>query len=60
MTAKEQALKLAKEETERSGRKYVVREDHGRYHVVPLYERGSTHIVDHGYAGIGILVKESL
>ncbi len=60
-TPRQQALRLAKEETTRTKRKYVVREDYGRYHVVPLYERngeGQRH--DPGYAALGTLVQESM
>jgi hypothetical protein len=43
-----------------TGRKHVVREDYGRYFVVPLYEVGYENVRhDAGYAGMGILVQES-
>ena len=55
------AIRYAKERTEREGRKYVAREDWGKFYVVPLYEPGKEGIkADAGYEAIGVLVKESL
>lgn len=58
---REDALELARDLTRRTMRKHVVREDHGRYFVCPQYEEGAEgYRHDAGYAGMGILVKESL
>jgi hypothetical protein len=55
------AIRVAKERTEREGRKYVAREDYGRFYVVPLYEVGQEgRRFDAGYEAIGMVVKESL
>jgi len=55
------AIRYAKELTDRDGRKYVVREDDGKFYVVPLYELGREGLTrDAGYATLGLLVKESL
>jgi hypothetical protein len=44
-----------------TGRKHVVRESFGTYHVCPLYEPGSEGLTaDAGYSSLGVLVKESL
>ncbi len=57
---RDEALKQARELSKR-GRKHVVREDYGRYFVCPLYESGREgQQADLGYAGLGVLVKESL
>jgi len=54
------AIRVARERTEREGRKYVAREDYGKFYVVPLYENGQEgYRSDAGYA-IGVIVKESL
>lgn len=64
MTPKETALMQAREVTARTGIKHVVREDYGKYLVVPLYAPrfpGDPHPPhDPGFAALGILVKESL
>ena len=58
---RQEALTKAKEATERTGRKHVVREDYGKYFICPLYKLGAEGIHhDPGYTGLGILVKESL
>ena len=55
------AIRVAKERTEREGRKYVARDDYGKFYVVPLYEAGREgQRFDAGYEAIGVLVKESL
>lgn len=60
-TPRQQALRLAAEETKRTMRKYVVREDYGRYHVVPLFELGREgQVADRGYTALGVLVAESM
>lgn len=57
---KQEALDRACE-LSRTGRKHVVREDHGRYFVCPLYELGAEgYRADAGYSALGVLVKESL
>ncbi len=57
---KPEALEKARE-LSRRGRKHVAREDHGRYFVCPLYELDREgQVADAGYAGLGVLVKESL
>ncbi len=58
---KQGQLKEARSMTVSTGRKHVVREDYGRYFVVPMYEAGYENVRhDAGYTGIGILVQESL
>jgi hypothetical protein len=58
---KRDQLQKAQRMTVDTGRKHVVREDFGRYFVVPMYEAGYENVRhDAGYTGIGILVKESL
>jgi hypothetical protein len=55
------AIRYAKERTEREGRKYVAREDNGKFFVVPLYKAGlEGYRHDAGYAAIGSLVDERL
>ena len=58
---RQDAIRVAKERTERKGRKYVARDDYGKFYVVPLYERGQEgRRFDAGYEAIGVVVKESL
>lgn len=58
---RQDAIRYAKERTEREGRKYVAREDFGKFFVVPLYEAGKEgKQYDAGYEAVGVLVKESL
>ena len=58
---KNAAIEEAKVVTARTGRKHVVREDYSEYLICPMYELGREgRGVDHGYSGIGLLVKESL
>lgn len=54
------AIRYAKEQTERNGRKFVVRTDGVKFFVVPLYEDGrEENKVDAGYEAVGSLVEES-
>jgi len=58
---RQDAIRVAKERTDREGRKYVAREDYGKFYVVPLYETGQEgRRFDPGYEAIGTMVKESL
>ena len=58
---RQDAIRVARERTEREGRKYVAREDYGKFYVVPLYEAGQEgRRFDAGYEAIGTVVKESL
>lgn len=58
---REEALKAARSATTRTGRKHVVREDHGVYNICPHYELGGEgYRHDPGYAALGVLVVESL
>lgn len=58
---REEALRQAVEATRTTRRKHVVREDHGKYTVCPLFEldgEGARH--DPGYSAYGVLVAESI
>jgi hypothetical protein len=53
------AIRYAKERTERERRKFVARTDGYKFFVVPLYEAGKEGFkVDAGYAEIGSLLEE--
>jgi hypothetical protein len=58
---REDAIRYARERTEREGRKYVARDDFGKFYVVPLYKVGQEERrFDTGYETVGVVVKESL
>jgi hypothetical protein len=53
------AIRYARERTEREGRKFVARTDGHKFFVVPLYEAGREgQKVDAGYAEVGPLLEE--
>jgi len=57
------AIRYAKERTERDGRTFVARTDGHKFYVVPLYEAGSEEPgrfpkIDAGYAAIGTLLED--
>jgi hypothetical protein len=61
LSVRERSIEHAREVSERTGIKHVVREDHGTYLVLPLYREGREgREHDPGFAALGLLVKESL
>ena len=53
------AIRYAKERTEKDGRKFVARTDGVKFFVVPLYETGKElEKVDAGYQALGSIVEE--